>query len=256
MRGIVGVLYARKYLYFNRIDNNIYLLDNGNSVLWFLPAMFWACIMFWFIVNSERKRRYLIIVIYFVFAIITSFLPVLLPWSLDTAFSLSIVMYAGYCVRQLVDKIKDYSVKKRFVNISILVFSLTILYCALISFNGGVNISVRIYGNVKIISVLLFTIIGICGSLLYIIIFKAFDCFAATKFIIFMCEFLGKRSIVLMASHIAIFEMLEVVLPQNVLCMGGLLIFIKLAFSIFLSAVVYEILVKLTPKIKILKFLY
>ena len=85
--GGAGIVYARHCLFlYHGHQDNLFLLDNLNGQLWFLPAIFISYILFWFIVKADKKLRPIIIVGYVILNIGTSFLPILLPWSLDTVF--------------------------------------------------------------------------------------------------------------------------------------------------------------------------
>jgi len=155
---LIGVVYSRFCLFPFGTENNIIFMESGNMVLWFLTAMFTSYLFFYLIIRFHFYRLYLIPI----FLIITFFLnklPILLPWSLDTAFFFSLFLYCGYLFKttDIVEKSNNYFI------------IIALLLCVSISIiNGGVNLSVRIYGH----SIAANLITGITGSYLCLILSK------------------------------------------------------------------------------------
>lgn len=144
----LGCLYSRYSVYPLFLSENIYLMNLGNSPLWFLPAMFSSfCLLIPYIKYS--KFNFVWLLIYISITYIFSSLPILLPWSLDTAFLLSIFIFVGMLV-------------KRFSLLNLKFIYLIIIYAIVAYLCGYINISVRIYGS----SLILLLIGGTIGSLL------------------------------------------------------------------------------------------
>lgn len=146
-----GVLYSRLCLYPLGNGNNILFMNSGNQPLWFLTSMFMSFILFRFLQNSKRK-----LLCFCVFIIITylfSFLPILLPWSFDTAFLMALFIYCGVLIREmnLLQKIDFPSL-----------LCLVLFYVILWRKSGYINLSIRNYGN----SLFVLFLAAVIGSLL------------------------------------------------------------------------------------------
>ena len=136
----IGILYSRWSVYPLNHDNNIFLLCSGNGPLWFLTSMFISYFFYWIIQRSDRPT--LLIIFYILTTYLLSFLPILLPWSIDTGLLMAIFIHIGSSVR-----------KKRIlnkINLSWLI-CLTLLYIEFRNICGNINLSVRIYGRSLII---------------------------------------------------------------------------------------------------------
>ena len=148
---LIGVIYSRWCVYTLNSDNNIFLLRSGNGPLWFLTSMYVSCLLLY--VFQKHSKPILLIILYFSTAILLSFLPILLPWSIDTAFLMVIFICFGIYLREkeLLNKL----------NIIWLCCMIT-LYIILCFFCGNINLSVRIYGH----SILLLLPTALLGSTL------------------------------------------------------------------------------------------
>jgi len=183
IKDILGILYSRWCLYPLRCDNNIFLLRFGNGPLWFLTSMFVAYIFFMII--QQSNKRIWILTLYFTLTYILSFLPILLPWSIDTAFLMAIFIYCGTQIREknLLQKIN----RKCFLVI-------ILLYILLMIFWGNINLSVRIYGR----SLIILLVSAIIGSLILMKISQILEnCHIGKKL-----ELIGKHSLSIFCLHI------------------------------------------------------
>lgn len=149
---IGGVLYSRYAIYPLSNENNIFLMQSGNAPMWFLTSMFMAYLALTpLLVLSQLRGRIICLYLFITWAI--SKLPILLPWSLDTAFFMALFIYAGIvCRRTSILDNNKWGLWIIFV----------IGYGVTAYLNGYENLSVREYGN----SILLSLIAGILGSLL------------------------------------------------------------------------------------------
>lgn len=138
----IGILYSRWCIYPLGSDSNIYLLRSGNGPLWFLTSMYVSYIFFFYIQRSTKPI--LIISIYIATTYLLSLLPILLPWSIDTAFLMASFIYYGVIIR------KNHLLNK--LNYTWLI-GLTILYIVFRYNCGYINLSVRIYGRSLITSI-------------------------------------------------------------------------------------------------------
>ena len=168
LRDFVGLLYSRYCLYLPEVVPNIKFLTSGNYPLWFLTCMSVSYILFYILVFNERFCAY-IILFYLVLTGILDKLPILLPWSIDTAFIMAILMYVGKYLKEKGIIVSDCRV---YLYSRFLFFLL--LYVFAMLFEGEMNISIRIYGR-SFLLYLLTAIFG-CVMLLYfsIIIEKSY----------------------------------------------------------------------------------
>lgn len=152
-----GILYSRYALYRLDITNNLFFMNIGNSPLWFLTSMFLAFIWFYLLLQIKRKGiRLILLLTYLIITILFSYLPILLPWSLDTSFLMAIFIYSGYAIRNKEDGIELLTGK--------VAYRLSIFYVVCLLINGYTNLSISNFGK----SVWLTTFAGIAGSLILI----------------------------------------------------------------------------------------
>ena len=132
-----GVLYSRYCIYPYHSDNNIILMGGGNPPLWFLTSMLTAFVPFYFLMKYETKIKWLV-VLFIVYTYVCQYLPILLPWSLDTACLTAAFIYTGVLLRR-----NDLYFEK----VKCLPLILMIAFALVCWLNGGDNLSVREYGN-------------------------------------------------------------------------------------------------------------
>jgi fucose 4-O-acetylase-like acetyltransferase len=163
LQGLVGIFYSRYCLYpFGSPDIYRFFI-NGNYPLWFLTCMTIAFFLFYLIIY-QPKYQYYIGVSYLAISVLLSYLPILLPWSIDTAFLMALFMYIGMQMRQRLPDL--FSVK-----IHPLIILSAIIYILSIPFCSNINLSVREYGS----SLITFTIAGISGCLITIYIARLIE---------------------------------------------------------------------------------
>ena len=148
---IVGVFYSRYCLYTYHAPDNIFFMKATNSPMWFLTAMFATFPLFYIIMKNEKYIKW-IVLSYLLITWGCTFLPILLPWSLDVAFIMAIFMYIGVLFRR----------QENFLNKPSYIYWLIIAaFLILCKVNGEPNPSVRELGN----SLLLYMITGVLGSI-------------------------------------------------------------------------------------------
>lgn len=152
IENIWGLFYSRYAIYPLGNENNIFLMQASNAPMWFLTSMFTAFValkplLVW------PKLRGGVICVYLTLTWLMNKLPILLPWSLDTAFLMAIFIYVGIVCRNTA----ILNCKKWCLWIAVVMG-----YGIAAYLNGYVNLSVREYGN----SILLNLIAGILGSML------------------------------------------------------------------------------------------
>ena len=160
LRAVIGIFYSRYCLYpFGTTPDIIHLMTIGNYPMWFLTCMV-ATYFFYDIIIYFPKFQYYIILLYSLITIITTHLPFLLPWSLDTAPFMAIIMYSGTLLREKHPNIFSLKKPHPIVILSIAVYFLLLPLC------HDINISVRMYGP----SIIVFWGAALTGSIMIIYI--------------------------------------------------------------------------------------
>ena len=181
----VGVFYSRWCLYPLDHNDNIFLLQSGNGPLWFLPAMFMSFYLYSFVQKCKSSIGVLLMLIsYVIISYSLSFLPILLPWSLDTAFLMAIFIYCGVKIRASWLYLKNWC----------FLFGVCTTYIILLNYCGyEVNLSVRQYGN----SLFLLLPTALLGSLLCL----GFSCLIEKSVFAKFFSELGRNSLPIFCLH-------------------------------------------------------
>lgn len=149
IREVFGVFYSRYSLYPLEVSPNIKFLTSGNYPMWFLTSMIISYLFFYMIVYHDKIKFWLLVS----YVILTFFMikcPILMPWSIDTAFLTSLFMYVGMVVRN-----------RNFISANLWQVGLIALaYIVLQIIGGDINLSVRMYGT----SVIIYFVLGCFGS--------------------------------------------------------------------------------------------
>ena len=149
LREIVGIVYSRYCLYPLDYTPNVKFLTSGNYPMWFLTSMIVTYYLFCLIIYCERYKN-IIIMVYVGMVLALMYCPILLPWSLDTAPLMALIMYTGLETR-----------RNGLMRMNVwIVLCLFIFYLGLAFWGGDINISVRMYGN----SVVVYYFLAIIGS--------------------------------------------------------------------------------------------
>lgn len=147
--GLYGIIYSRYFFFPLESENNFEFFIWGNYPMWFLTSLFVSYLLYYILLNNKNKR--LIILIYLCITYLLSLLPILLPWSIDTAFLSSLIMYAGLYAKNY----NIISLRKNDLLLCIFIYSL--LLCVA----GDMNLSIRQYG----ISFIIYYIMAILGCI-------------------------------------------------------------------------------------------
>lgn len=229
----LGVIYARWCIYPLGIVPNYYLLDSGNAVLWFLPSMFCSFLLLKLIMKKNSMEKWFVLGCV-IMSYLMSFLPMLLPWSLDTAFLMVLFLLYGNNVRK-------YRLLEKVSIVQILV--LIVIYALAWAFSGEVNLSVRKYGT----SLLILLIASLIGCFLTVYFSRQIEdlCFGN------LLSKIGKQSLVLFALHlpaISVGRHLVAVCPFKMppLAENALVVFLVLLIMYPLSLFVNRQITKVT----------
>ncbi len=207
---ILGAFYSRNVLYANALEvfvtvptNNIEFFKALNAPLWFLTGLFITLILYKLIMtlakgNLKREWIYLSISI-FIGILLKYFCPILLPWSIDTAFISVGFVHMGKIMRQKNVVLKLY-------NNPFYVIVIVLVFIAISYINGSVNMSVREFGK----STLLYLVVGGTGSLLLMLISKAIE--EHTRITSHLFIIIGRHTIGILAFHLVAFGVIGVLL--------------------------------------------
>lgn len=214
---ILGAFYSRNALYAKASEvlvavpgSNIDFMTALNAPLWFLTGLFITLVLYKIIMTlakSDLKREWIYLSIsIFIGILLKYFCPILLPWSMDTAFLSVGFIHMGKIMRQKKVVLKLY--ENPFY--AIVVF---LVFVATSYINGGVNMSIREFGN----STLLYLVVGGTGSLFLMILSKGIE--EHLKITSRLLESVGRHTIGILAFHLVAFPVIGVVL--NILGISG-----------------------------------
>lgn len=164
-----------------------------NSPLWFLTTIFISYIYFYFYINIQQKIfKLLFIFTSFILSVIANEAKILLPWGIDISFICFLLLLYGYYYSKYRNKF-HYSLYKKLY----LIIIASSLYYILVTYNGHINLSVRIYGNHGVLSIILFYCICIIETHIFILITQSM-CSIITRTL----AIIGKYSLRIMCIHI------------------------------------------------------
>lgn len=203
MDAVIGCLYSRYCLYpTGYIGENKLFLPIGNSPMWFLTAMFVSSCIFYFVIeciNERREYLYIWSVAFIILTICLEQLPILLPWSLDTAFLGVFFMLIGYYGKNIFLSNVRWKV----------LISTLLIYLICCYYNDGINISIRRYGSHGVASIIAVCIIGVTGSLLCVCGSKKIELIPIVRDIF---DYIGRNSILILALHVIMFNIFDLLL--------------------------------------------
>ena len=228
---IGGIFYSSSNLYYphTKVPNiNFFIIQNGP--LWFLTSFMVASVLFYAVARFLNCRKGFAVTFLLGVGVTIAFrfLPIRLPWSMDTAFAGMSFMIFGYYIRW--EGIFD-TLSKWYISLLILAS-----YVGLCIANPGIAMSVREYGPYGVFSILVFFLIGMLGALSYMIIGKLISHIPVLKEGL---VYVGKRTLTLLAFHVFIFLFVDTILDKagisyqgGALCVGMGVLKILLAIGI------------------------
>ncbi len=156
--------------------------------MWFLTCMALSYCGAIPLIKAKGKWLILLIFLYIGLSAGLMYCPILLPWSLDTAFMEALFIFTGYSLKAIQTTRK---------NIWCTLTLGALVYLVLVRMNGGINMSVRVYGNLGLLSLPLFYIIGVLGTMVYASFFMIIE---KSKLCSFFAYF-GRISLTIMCAH-------------------------------------------------------
>lgn len=190
---VKGLFYSRYSIVSEPMEYSEYMLKHlKNSPMWFLTSLFTSMLAIYILDKYGYKFLFIYLFIYLLASVFLSFLPILLPWSLDTAFVGAILIWYG---------------RHRITTChSMLSLMITlILYVLLVYLEKTNNISIREYGIHGAWSIVLYIIIGIFEYNILVYFLKAIEGSAFSKVI----SRIGRMSLMLLCTHAPIYVLTE-----------------------------------------------
>ena len=225
---IVGVFYSRYCLYTYHAPDNIFFMKATNSPMWFLTAMFATFPLFYIIMKNEKYIKWIV----FSYLLITwgcTFLPILLPWSLDVVFIMAIFMYIGVLFRRQENLLNKPSY------IYWLIIAAFLILCKV---NGEPNPSVRELGH----SLLLYMITGVLGSISMMWICKHLE----GKPLSGLLADIGRHTLVIFCLQIFIFHQINRVIYGMIhLPAEGIWLYTAALFKVIVASIICMYISKL-----------
>lgn len=212
---IIGIIYSRFFIF----QQGKALLHWWCSPTWFLTALFMAYVIV-FLTKGKKKIEIICIPIFILITFVLNHLPILLPWSLDTAF-----LFASYILTGVL--IKRYHIV---YNIGKYLLPIFISYIVIIYYNGHINYSIRVLGY----NIVLTFIAGLLGSLLVIWFSKIIE---STKLSMPLVA-LGKNSLLIFCFHIPIITTFNAIIEQSLFAGNKPLIYFIAICSVVLTAII------------------
>lgn len=203
-----GILYSTNSLYFPRtVEPNIDFFLVQNAPLWYLTCFVVAGTLFDVFHNIVKNCRCTgllgIILLGTFVTYLLAYIPIRLPWGIDTAFAGMAFMAFGYWMRQknIIQKLKKWYY----------ILFILIIYIGLCILNPGIAMSVREYGNHGVLSVIAFIMIGCLGSIIYIAVAKVISRIPAISNS--LCT-VGQNTLPILAFHVFIFLVWDTVMER------------------------------------------
>ena len=203
-----GILYSRVSPFPLTPENTSFIFPPGAEPLWFLTCMSVSYVLFTPLLN--KKRVLWLIPLYLLISALLVDCPILLPWSIDTAFLGALFLLGGYNLKSV-----------SFTNRKIFIFFITccISYIGIVYFNGDTNMSIRNYGHYGITSMFCFIALGFLGTISYSSMFMLIEQSRICRFF----AYFGRMSLVIMCAH-----MLFAMVYQKIVITSSLFSFVPI----------------------------
>ncbi len=205
LHDLFGILYARFGFFAVGLTSGqdpVALMTVGNSPMWYLPAYFAAGLLFYAIADrclAGWRNTAAAGIVLIVLSVLLDRLPILLPWSLDMAGIMTLLLLAGAWLR----KTEFFAGREK----PWLVAAVTLSYLLLLEWNGYLNTSIRIYGDHGMASVPLYLLVSVTGSIPYIWVAKWIQGTWAGR----LAAYAGTHSIELLCVHMVVLEIVQVI---------------------------------------------
>ena len=227
---LVGLVYSRHSIYIDGVP----LLTDVNSTFWFITSLVTSSIYFELLLAWENKlNKYILILGSLFISICMSRIPILLPWSIDTAPFGGLLMYLGY--KTNINKISKNIVV--FESCTILrILMLLMSYIVLCEVNSESNFSVRNYGKLPFgWNCIVFFIITIIGIYLYILMARFIE---SHRIISKILMYIGRNTLQILCLHLLLIRIYYDILSFWSISLKGIVYWISVVICLFVSIVI------------------
>lgn len=204
-----GVLYSRNCLYpLGYAGENVYFFKLFNEATWFLTGMFIASGLFFAIVDKCIKNSrimWISIAACIIASAVLSYLPVLLPWSMDTACMSAAFMLCGAWSAGNAQSTADSELREKKGRENLIGFAALTVYIALCTFDGSTNFSIRNYGNHGLFSVVIYFLSGVTGSYACLWLCRLLERTGGMKW----AAQVGNNTLMLLCLHLVLFAYMD-----------------------------------------------
>lgn len=201
---LLGAIYSRALLYADLRVDNIEFFTISNNPMWFITAMAVASIIFYILaeqfISSPKAAIVTTAVLTAVTAVFT-YCPVLMPWSLDTAFACALFMLAGAWLGS-----RNYfgdGNKERFPLLFVCLAA--VVYGVICEAAEPINLSLRDYGYDGILGAVWFLAAAFAGIIIFLWLCRYLEHLRVSKLLIVV----GKHTFTIMCLHIVMIKYLN-----------------------------------------------
>lgn len=237
LKKLAGCIYARNYLFPGK-EEPVYLMEIMNAPMWFLPALFLSLVLYYLFARYLGKKKVYGVAVSFLIAVILHyFVPVLLPWSMDTVLAMVVLLYLGESIGKMG---ATESAKRKWW----LVLVILVVFVVCVYWNGAGNISIGDYGK----SMVLFLISSCAGTLLCIII-----SYFVEKYLHFLGKplmIIGMGTLDILCLHLFVFALLQTAFSAAGIDCNNELVKVLIITMGLLVPVVFSNVIKLGKKKK------
>lgn len=217
----------------------------GNNTFWFLTTMFLSSIFAIGLMSvKEKRKKQIYIVSFFIITLLLNCMSrYLLPWGLDTACMGAVLILTGAYYKE-----KEILFKKNKLVLFVCLFA---LYIVAATINPGINMAIKEYGAYGLISVILFYIIAVSGSVCYMLIFEKIP---VKLKVMKLCAYIGRHSIAFLCIQILTIRY-TTILTQKVLSNLYAVGVLCIVSTILIGGILNAILSNIADKYKIARYL-
>ena len=235
LKKLIGCIYARNYL-FPEKENPVYLMEIMNAPMWFLPALFLSLVLYYLLSKYLGKKKVYGVAASFVLAVLLHyFVPVLLPWSIDTVLAMLPLLYLGEWLGR--GEYMEIAKKKWWlVPVILMVFILSVYW------NGAGNISIGDYGK----SMVIFQVSSCTGTILCILV-----AYLLEKYLHFLGKplmIIGMSTLDILCLHLFVFALLQTAFQMVGIDSNNSLVKVMIIIMGLLVPVIFSNIIKIAKK--------
>ena len=214
VHNLLGALYGR-YCFFPYYEEpNVILLTMSNHPLWFLLGLLLATLALGILLPKldTGRKRVIVLIMLLIISWGLTYLPILLPWSMDTVSVFVMFMLVGYWMNYYSIFPLFYQTRYKYIIFAVL----GIFYWILKKADRNINLAVREYGmsigggQNKLENVIMCFLIGVIGSFLCIVVCNVIKNFFIGK----LFAVVGRHTIPILGLHVFLYDIVSNVFPM------------------------------------------